>query len=156
MKLAKKAAATPALKDAAQAAIARIDAALRAPAQVTASKNNGNAKNAMDGDPATRWDTGGQQIGGEWFRIDMGKTLTITGLTLDCKGSSGDYPRGYLVYISNNSRSQGTLVATGKGTSPVVKITFRPQTGRYIRIVQTGKAPGLHWSIHQLTIDARP
>jgi len=156
MALAKTCAAEAALKDAANAAIASIDRALRAPAKLSASHDGANVKNAMDGNPATRWSSGGAQQGGEWFRIDMGKTLTISGLTLDTRGSANDYPRGYAVYISNNSRSQGTLVAKGKGTNWKTEIKFRPIAGRYIRILQTGKVSGLHWSIHQLTIDARP
>ena len=156
MALAKQCAADAALKGAANAAMASIDRALRAPAKVTASHDAGNTKNAMDGNAATRWSTGGGMNGGEWFRVDMGQTRVISGLVLDCQGSPQDYPRGYEVYISNNTRSQGAQVAKGKGTNWKTEIKFKPTAGRYIKIVQTGKASGLHWSIHKLTINARP
>ena len=156
MALAKRCASDAALKGAANAAMAAIDRALRAPAKVTASHDGGNAKNAMDGNAGTRWTSGSAMKGGEWFRIDMGHARIISGLVLDTKGSVGDYPRGYEVYISNNSRSQGTQVAKGKGTNWKTEINFKPTTGRYIKIVQTGKADGLHWSIHELEIKARP
>ena len=156
MTLAKQCADVPALKDAANAAMAAVDRALRAPAKVTASHGSAAVKNAMDGNAATRWDTNGPMRGGEWFRIDMGKTLVISGLVLDCQGSAGDYPRGYEVYVSNNSRSQGTRVARGTGTNWKTEIKFKPIAGRYIKIVQTGRADGMFWSIHKLTIDARP
>jgi len=156
MALAKTCAADAALKGAATAAMAGIDRALRAPAKVTASHNAGEAKNAMDGNAGSRWSTGAPMRGGEWFRIDMGKTRIISGIVLDCKASPDDYPRGYEVYISKNSRSQGTRVAKGNGTNWKTEITFKPTVGRYIKIVQTGKTSGLFWSIHNLTITARP
>ena len=76
----------------------------------------------------------------------------MTSLTLDAKKSSNDYPRGYEVYVSFDGGSWGRPVVTGKGTKPVVEITFdRPVRTRFIKIVQTGTY-GLHWSIHELTV----
>jgi hypothetical protein len=47
----------------------------------------------------------------------------------------------------------GQPVATGAGAEgqPVTVISFPPKTGRYVRIVQTGTASGLFWSIHEIT-----
>ncbi|MHC4168050.1 MAG: HEAT repeat domain-containing protein [Planctomycetota bacterium] len=65
-----------------------------------ASRNGGNAKNALDGDRGTRWDTGRAMKPGDWFVLDLGVESEVKGLTLDTTGSVNDYPRGYEVYIS--------------------------------------------------------
>lgn len=153
LEVAKRCTADPALKDAAAAAVRKITRAMQAPATVSASHNNDRAKFAMDGKAETRWDTGSPMTGGEWFKVDMGHTGSIRKLVLDCQRSSGDYPRGYEVYLSGSRRSRGTLVAKGKGTNWNTVIKFKPTTARYITIVQTGKSEGLFWSIHKLTID---
>jgi len=153
LELVKKVMAKPELKGAADAAAKQIEKLLAAPALVTASVNSGNAKNAIDGNPGSRWDTGGSQKGEEWFKLDLGYPKKVTGLVLDATGSNGDYPRGYEVYVSPNMVGRGKLVAKGEGDGPVTDITFgAPVTGRIITIVQTGSVGGLFWSIHELTV----
>ncbi len=112
---------------------------------------------AIDKDPNTRWDTGASMSGGEWFRIELDEERLITGLVLDTRGSGGDYPRGYEVYVSPSSLGDGQRVAKGEGKGPVTEITFdKPVRGRAVKIVQTGQAPGAFWSIHELTIQSQP
>jgi len=121
--------------------------------KATTSHNNGKAKNALDGNKGTRWDTGTPQTGGEWFTLDLGVENTVTGITLDSAGSPGDYPRGYEIYVSFDGGSWGKPIVSGKGTKPVTEIKFpRPVRTRFIKIVQTGSVAGLFWSIHDLMI----
>jgi hypothetical protein len=145
----------PALKAEAEAAIQKVEKAMKAPATATASHNASKAMNALDGKPKTRWDTGATMRGGEWFVVEMPMEQSLAGLTLDCRGSNGDYPRGYEVYVSRDGKNWGTPVASGKGAKPVVDIAFEPVFGRFIKIVQTGKTDGLYWSIHELTVKTR-
>ncbi|HUS92899.1 MAG TPA: HEAT repeat domain-containing protein [Phycisphaerae bacterium] len=146
-----------ALKGAAEAAIRKIEQLLAAPAAVTASHKPEAAANAIDGKADTRWDTGGAMQGGEWFKIDLGEAQLITAIVLDTRGSGGDYPRGYEVYISPSTLGQGKLVAQGKGSGPVTEIKLpKGVVGKTIKIVQTGRMDGLHWSIHELTVKAQP
>ena len=157
LKIARRCARDPALKGAAEAAVQKIEKLLSAPAMVTASHNAGTAKNAIDGDAGTRWDTGAAMRGGEWFKLDLGEVKRIAGLVLDTKGSGGDYPRGYEVYVAKGSLARGTLVAKGKGTGPITEIKFdRPVAGKTIKIVQTGQTGGLYWSIHELEVKSQP
>jgi HEAT repeat protein len=124
--------------------------------KATASINNGNVKNALDGNRGTRWDTTRPMRPGDWFMIDFGIERTVAGLTLDAAGSRGDYPRGYEVYVSFNGSSWGKPIVSGKGTKPLTVIKFpRPVQTRFIKIVQTGSVPGLFWSIHELKVDVR-
>ncbi|OLE27708.1 MAG: hypothetical protein AUG44_09475 [Actinobacteria bacterium 13_1_20CM_3_71_11] len=108
---------------------------------------------AIDGNASTRWSTGTGQQPGQWFQVDLGKATTFAKLTLDSGASSGDYPRGYAVYASNDPSSWGTALATGTGTGSPVTVPLPTTTARYVRIVQTGQA-GNWWSIHELNLYA--
>jgi HEAT repeat protein len=157
LEMARQWGADPALKQSAEAAAQNIEKLLSAPARVTASHSPEKANNAIDKDPNTRWDTGGVQQGGEWFRIELDEDCLIKGLVLDASGSGGDYPRGYEIYVAPSSLGDGQLVLKGRGDGAVTKIVFpQPVRGRAIKIVQTGRAEGLFWSIHELTVDSQP
>jgi HEAT repeat protein len=157
LEMARQWAADPALKPSAEAAAQNIEKLLAAPARVAASHSPDKANQAIDKDPNTRWDTGGAQQGGEWFRIELDEDCLIKGLVLDSSGSGGDYPRGYEIYVSPSSLGDGQLVVKGQGNAAVTKIVFpQPVRGRAIKIVQTGRAEGLFWSIHELTVDSQP
>jgi hypothetical protein len=124
--------------------------------KATASINNGNVKNALDGNKGTRWDTTRPMKPGDWFTIDFGIERTVEALTLDAAGSRGDYPRGYEVYVSFNGISWGKPIVSGKGTKPLTVIKFpSPVQTRFIKIVQTGSVPGLFWSIHDLKVEVQ-
>ncbi|MBM4041900.1 MAG: hypothetical protein FJ290_25670, partial [Planctomycetes bacterium] len=148
--------ADAALKAEAEAAVKKVTEAMKAPARLTASVNADKARNANDGKPETRWDTGAAMAGGEWFMVELPVEQVVTKITLDTKGSAGDYPRGYEVYISRDGQAWGPPVATGEGKGPVTEIELKPGFGRFIKIVQTGKSSGLFWSIHELKLDAKP
>ena len=136
--------------------IEKIKALLARPGRVTASHNPGTARNAIDGNLSTRWDTATPMRGGEWFKIELDADQVITGIVLDTSGSGADYPRGYEIYVSKGSVGAGQLVAKGNATNPVTKIKFdKPAKGGVLKIVQTGRAEGNFWSIHELTIIAK-
>ncbi|MDL2247517.1 discoidin domain-containing protein [Bacteroides sp. OttesenSCG-928-J23] len=118
----------------------------------SASKNNGNAGKAIDSDPSSRWDTGASMRPGDWFSVNMRKVQSFNKIILDQGSSSGDYPRGYEVYLSNDGKNWGDALVTGKGTSNITTISFaETQAAQYIKIVQTG-SDGLYWSIHDFYI----
>jgi hypothetical protein len=82
----------------------------------------------------------------------MGSPHTFTQVKLDAADNTGDYPRGYQVYVSNDG-STWTSAATGAGAGPtiVVPVVFSTQTAQYVKIVQTGSA-GNWWSIVDLNV----
>jgi type 1 glutamine amidotransferase/HEAT repeat protein len=132
----------------------KIKKALEGPPIATASHGQGNVKNALDGDPGSRWDTGTPMKPGMWFMLDLKSQKLIKSVELDSKNSSGDYPRAYELYVSNNSNDMGRPVSQGEGDGPVTTITLaEPVRGRYVKVVQTGNTDGLFWSIHELKID---
>lgn len=119
-----------------------------------ASRNNGNAKNALDGRVQTRWDTGRPMKPGDWFVLDLGLESTVKGLTLDTRNSRNDFPRGYEIYVSFGGGNWGKPILKGKGTEPITEIRFKePVNTRYIKILQTGSHNAWHWSIHTLQVE---
>jgi HEAT repeat protein/type 1 glutamine amidotransferase len=130
------------------------EALLNKSLKATASRNNGAANRALDGEFGTRWDTGRPMKPGDWFVLDLGLESTINGMTLDTRNSSNDYPRGYEIYVSFDGGSWGKPVITGKGTNPITEIKFgKPVRTRFIKILQTGSSDSWHWSIHELSLD---
>lgn len=123
--------------------------------KVTSSVNKeaSNPAGAIDGDRRTRWDTAKHQASGEYFQIDLGAQHTIEGIDMDYPLSPYDYPRGYLVQVSDDAKTW-RQVASGKGELGKTKITFSQVATRHIRIVQTG-AGGNYWSIQELQVYSR-
>lgn len=116
------------------------------------SSATGNAPaNALDGNSSTRWSTGRGQANGQWFLVDMKAAQTFDKITLDAATSTGDYPRGYQVFVSNDGVNFGASIASGSGSSQLVTVLFHVQTARYLKVVQTGTAQNW-WSIHEFTV----
>lgn len=152
--LAKSLAQDESLKNEAEQAARQIEAALSQPPVATASHGQDRVGYAFDGNAGTRWDTGTPMRPGMWFMIDFHAPRTVSKITLDTRGSSGDFPRGYEVYAGDNAGNLGNPVVKSNDGSPVTVITFeKPVTAQFIKIVQTGSVDGLFWSIHEMTIE---
>jgi len=155
LKMAEAAKSDASLRREAELAAGKIKGALVSKSlKATASLNSGNAKNALDGNQATRWDTGRPMKPGDWFVLDMGIESTVKGLTLDTRGSTNDFPRGYEVYVSFDGGSWGRPVASSKESKLLEEIKFgKPIRTRFIKIVQLGSSSNWFWSIHELKVD---
>ncbi|WP_410513699.1 discoidin domain-containing protein [Paenibacillus sp. BR2-3] len=110
-------------------------------------------KSAIDGDRRTRWDTGKHQASGEAYQVDLGSPHTIELINLDSTLSAFDYPRGYELYVSDDS-DNWRLIASGRGRKEITSIQFPPLQTRYVKIVQTSSG-GNYWSIQELHIYSR-
>lgn len=118
--------------------------------KATASNNNNNAKNALDGNASTRWDTNGSQTPGQWFMVDFGKTLTYNTIICDVGlSTSSDAPAAYEIYVSSNGTNWGNAIASGTTTNGIIKVNV--QNSRYVRVVQTGSKSN-YWSIHEFYV----
>ena len=118
-----------------------------------ASRQPQRAALAFDGDPATRWDTGGPMQRGDSFTLDLGEPRTFFKITM-AASASDDYARGYEVLVSDDGQNWGPPLAQGNGERGRTRIVLpQPVTARFVKIVQTGSA-GNYWSINELTLDA--
>lgn len=127
------------------------------PLRVTAfaSANEFTARFAVDGQEATRWDTGAPQAGGEWLLLDLGEVKDIAALILDTQGSPSDFARGV--------RIEGSL--DGKSFTPIMTVVDAPATDlqifpfpaparyRFFRVTQTGFAESRYWSVHEARVE---
>jgi O-glycosyl hydrolase len=119
----------------------------------TASHSNTGEppSNALDTNSGTRWSAGRAQANGQWFQVDMRSARNFNRIVMDAGGSSGDYPRGYQVYVSNDGTNWGGPVASGTGSSQVINVNFSSQVARFIRVVQTVNS-GNWWSLHDFNV----
>jgi hypothetical protein len=129
-----------------------IPAQWRPTASITAAGNADVPANVLDGDLATRWTTGRNQTGNEWFLLDLGKTESISRVVLDDTRYPLDFPVGYTLEVSTNGNTF-TMVGMGKGAA-VTRIDFTSTMARSIRIKQTGATPaaGSWWSIGEIQV----
>jgi hypothetical protein len=104
---------------------------------------------AADGDLATRWTSGVNQAGNEWFLVDLGAVTSVSEVWMSTQASPDDFPVQYNLEVSSNNETF-TSVATGAGQL-VTKVKFTRQSARYLRIRQTGSKT-MWWTIHELTI----
>lgn len=119
---------------------------------VSASLYSENAKKAIDGDSATRYDTGKIQEPGMWFQVTLPEETTISGILLDAGSSPRDYPRGYKVQLSSDGEHWGDPVAKGKGNARTTEILFPAAKTKFVRITLTDSAKDLFWSIHEMQL----
>jgi hypothetical protein len=73
----------------------------------------------------------------------MRAVQTFRKIVLDTTPSANDYPRGYSVTVSSDGVNWSSAIATGNGSSSVTTILLpTTQNARYLRITQSGSAPG--------------
>ncbi len=120
--------------------------------KLSASHNKEGAKNAVDGDAETRWDSKTAQVPGMWFMIELPEATEIGSINLNFTHSANDFPREYKVEASMDGKDWGKPIAQGKGTPSVTEIEVKPIKTKFLRITQNGKQPGTFWSIHELNL----
>ncbi len=118
-----------------------------------ASTNAAEAALAIDGYSATRWTTKALQKPGQVFRIDLQRLEFFDGIQMSTLANPEDYPRGYQVFVSDDSVLWRGPIASGSGNGAITNIRFPAQTARHVRIDQTGSDPSRWWSIHEIFVD---
>lgn len=121
----------------------------------TASLNSASAGSAIDGDNATRWNTGANQANGQYWQVNMGKPTFFNRIYINAAGFTGDQPVGYQILVS----SDGTTwkdAATGSGTAQNVVVRIVPQVAQYVKVVQTGSSSSHWWSLAEFNIFSDP
>jgi O-glycosyl hydrolase len=118
-------------------------------ATASLSASHAPPTNAVDGNALTLWSTGQPQANGQWFQIDLGTAQAFSRITMD--SNAGEFPRGYLVYVSNDGTNWGSPIAIGAGSSQSTTVNFPAQIARYLRVVQTGNATA-SWSLREINI----
>jgi mono/diheme cytochrome c family protein/glucose/arabinose dehydrogenase len=123
---------------------------------VTASENSESAKNAIDGNLQTRYDTGKSMRPGMWYQIELPEAKKLVGIMLDSASSIRDYARGLEVRLSMDGKTWSEPIPKKSVTTPKTTVNWPEQKTRFIRITQTGKTPKWYWSIHSLELWQAP
>jgi hypothetical protein len=112
---------------------------------------NDTIQGAFDQNASTRWSSGQAQAGGEWFKIDLGQSTSISAVGLYLlNGNTGDSPSSYALELSTDDLAYAT-VATGLGAATTA-ICFPSQSARYLRVTQTGTGDASWWSIYEISV----
>lgn len=117
----------------------------------SASINNGQAANALDGNADTRWSTVSQNASnGAWFMVDMLEAWKFNKIILEHVKSPNDFPEGIHIYTSNDGIEWGEAVYSGKGMGGgTIIIGFEEQTARYIKLELESAVKTQFWSVHE-------
>jgi hypothetical protein len=109
------------------------------------------APNAIDADPTTRWSSGRDMDGTDWFTVDFGGTVKISSITMELANyDQGDYPDSYAIYGSTDGVKFSNSSFTNSSGSDDETKSFSTQTLRAVKIKQTGSNRGHAWSINDL------
>jgi mono/diheme cytochrome c family protein len=141
--------------------------------RVTASHNGGDAEGALN---FAGWSSAAPQAPGMWFQLELPEPALLTEIQFDspmqrirtgppgARGPGGGgpptfqstAPAAYSVHLSNDGIQWGDPVAEGTASSASTVITFPTTRARFVRITQTGEAPGsASWSILRLRLFER-
>jgi hypothetical protein len=130
---------------------------------ITASSRAEQARDLLDGDAATAWDTGGPQTPGQWLAVDLGAPALLTRvdlLAIDWQ----HVPAGLRVDLSLDGQHWDTVSAVPDYWGPLffsehhaflkvrrgrVQAIFPPVHARYLRLVQTASGPR-SWAAREL------
>ncbi|MEU9028827.1 TIM-barrel domain-containing protein [Streptomyces sp. NPDC048383] len=131
-----------------------------------AAAENGAARNAFDGNPATHWhtawSTGAPATLPHEIVLDLGARHTVDGLGVLPRQDGGVNGRigGYEVYVSDSTADWGIPAATGAlaDVAGPQSVSLAPRTGRYVRLRALTEAGGRGpWtSLAELTLTGRP
>ncbi|MEW9553243.1 discoidin domain-containing protein [Nonomuraea sp. NPDC050783] len=121
-------------------------------ATASGTGGSGTLSGGIDGNSATKWNSGADQVPGQWYRIDLGTVRTVAMVTVQTPAASAatDYMRGYRLEFSTDGTTW-TTVGTGAGFGWKRPISVTPQSTRYVRITQTGTSDHW-WSIDEVTM----
>jgi hypothetical protein len=107
--------------------------------------------NAIDADASTRWSSGRDMDGSDYFTVDFGGTVKISAISMALAGyDENDYPDSYALYGSTNGTTFSTSSFVSSSGSTMESKTFSTQTVRAVRIKQTGSRKSRSWSINDL------
>ncbi len=141
-----------ALGSAASTAADVVRANLAGKPKLNASGATGNLRNMLDGKTNTRWNVPTE--GEEWLEIDFHLSRPLHTITLDQTTRGAEFPERYEVFVTNDLKSPGAVVASGKGTQNKTIVTLPANTrGRYVIIRNVAERKDSQWSVVELHVD---
>jgi HEAT repeat protein len=129
-----------------------IRANLAGKPKLKASGAAGAVRNMLDGKTSTRWNVPAE--GEEWIEIDFHRSRPLHTLTLDQTTRGAEFPERYEVYVTDDLKSPGKVVASGKGQQNKTVIALPAGTrGRYAIVRNVAERKDSQWSVVELYVD---
>jgi hypothetical protein len=126
---------------------------------LTANRSGGGAtSNAVDGNTATRWATGGSILtGSDFFKIDTTSSQTIGSVIINNPSSTGDFPSTGHVQTSPDDVTYTTVASWTLAdiVSNKLTVSWTPATTRYVKLIPDSTANGggsNWWSIDEINL----
>ncbi len=100
-----------------------------------------SAANAIGQGGGGPFNSGSNQTAGYTFTVDrsggeQGNLPSFSALQMEASWPSSDYARSFAVEVSNDGQNW-TTVATCSSSSSVARVSFTPQTARYVQVLLT-------------------
>ncbi|MFB6725354.1 family 20 glycosylhydrolase [Kribbella sp. NPDC056345] len=97
---------------------------------------------ATDGDGATRWSSGYDDVG--WIQVDLGTVQPVNRVRLAWEPS---HARAYQVQVSSDGTNWSSLYSTTAGDGGLDDLTGLAGSGRYVRMLGTARATQWGYSL---------
>jgi hypothetical protein len=109
------------------------------------------AKNAIDGNTGTRWESAYSDP--QWLYVDLGAVKTVTEVRIDWQHAAA---KDYRIDVSNDAVTWSAAVVTKTGLAAVDHriddLTGFTVSARYVRVYGTARATAYGYSIWELTL----
>jgi acyl-homoserine lactone acylase PvdQ len=105
------------------------------------------ARNAVDGNPATRW--GSNWSDPQSITVDLGAGQQVGRVILRWEAAFG---RAYRIEVSSDGSSWRQVFATTAGNGGEDNVSFAPTTARFVRMTGTQRGTGYGYSLWELEV----
>jgi acyl-homoserine lactone acylase PvdQ len=108
------------------------------------------ARNAVDGDPGTRW--GSTFSDPQSITVDLGSVQRVGRTILRWENA---YGRAYRIDVSSDGTNWRTVYSTTAGNGDEDNVSFAPADARFVRMAGTQRATGYGYSLWEFEIYAQ-
>ncbi len=119
-----------------------------------ASASSSDAANppakALDGNSSTAWNSGGKQVYGAWYKVDMGSSQTLNKILIDA-GAQTNGISSWLEIDGSQDNTNWTRIWWGYGAAQQY-LYFNPTTARYLKLINEGDGRATPWTIAELKV----
>ncbi|WP_203903789.1 discoidin domain-containing protein [Virgisporangium aliadipatigenens] len=125
----------------------RRNLALSGTASASSTEGPRAPRNAIDGDPATRWTSGAPDP--QWITIDLHEAWALSEIRLTWER---DYASRYRVEISDDGDNWLTVWSTGNGSGGTAVVNLPLLTGRFVRMTASTRLSGPGYSLVEFDV----
>ncbi|MGW3284335.1 discoidin domain-containing protein [Streptomyces sp. NPDC001002] len=116
------------------------------PATASSTEGPFDARNAVDGDPGTRWSSAFADP--QWIQIDLGASTKISRVALNWEAA---YGKAFRIETSTDAQDWTTVHETAAGPGGIQSLTVTG-TGRYVRMYGTQRGTQYGYSLWEFQV----